>query len=221
MFAGNLATGHAAADPGGDGNGIIFADHGETVQVTYIDANPAATLTARTMAAPGHNGAVQLSAPVNPGSTLAMQVDDLDLTAGTITVNLLNQTTGESETVTMFQSPVAGQYIGSLPSSTDAADAGADTGTLVVAVNDVLVVTYIDAIAEDGSLDVERTDQVTVEALASDGGGGGGGGGGCSMAHGGGVNPTMPALLIAILGFGWLRYRCRSTSGLPVRRLTR
>lgn len=211
VFAGNLATGHAAADPGGDDNGIIFADHGESVQVTYVDANPAATLTARTMAAPGHNGAVQLSVPVHPGSTITMQVDDLDLTVGTITVDLLNRTTGESETVSLFQSPVAGQYIGSLPSSTDAADAGADSGALVVAVDDVLVVTYIDAMAEDGSLEA-RTDEVTVEAVAKDGGGGGGGGG-CSMAHGGGVNPTMPALLIAILGLGWLRDRCRSTRG--------
>jgi hypothetical protein len=212
VFTGNLATGHAAADPGGDDNGIIFADHGETVQVTYVDADPAATLTALTMAAPGHNGAVQLSAPVNPGSTLEMQVDDLDLAVGTITVNLLNQATGESETVTLFQSPVAGQYIGSLPSSRDAADAAAESGTLVVAVDDVLVVTYIDAIAEDGSLDVERTDEVTVEAVAKDGGGGGGGGG-CSTARGGAVNPTMPALLLAILGLGWLRYRFRPTHG--------
>ena len=38
------------------------------------------------------------------------------------------------------------------------------------------------------------------------------GGGGCSTAHGSGVNnPTMLALLIAILGVGWLRCRYRPT----------
>jgi len=212
VFVGNLPTGHAAADPGGDDNGIIYADHGEIVQVTYIDADPAATVTAQTTAVPGHDGSVQFTGPVYPGSDILIQVDDLDLTADTIDVTLENQTTGELETVTLFQSPVAGQYVGSLPSSTDAADNADDSGTLVVAVGDVLVVTYTDAVRADGSLDQEQTDQVTVTATpVADGGGGGGGG--CTMDNDGSVNPTMPILLFTILCLGLLRYRHRSVHG--------
>jgi len=211
VFVGNLPTGHAAADPGGDDNGIIYADHGETVQVTYVDADPAATVTAQTTAVPGHDGSVQFTAPVYPGSDILIQVDDLDLTADTIDVTLENQTTGELETVTLFQSPVAGQYVGSLPTSTDAADNADDSGTLVVAVGDVLVVTYTDAVRADGSLDQDQTDQVTVTATPV--AGGGGGGGGCTTGNGNAVNPTLPAVLIAILGLGWLRQRRRSLRG--------
>ena len=208
VFVGTLPTGHGAADPDGDDNGIIYADHGETVQVTYVDADPADTLTASTVAVAGHDGTVQLSDPIYPNSDILIQVDDLDRAVPTIAVNVVNQATGESEVVTLFQSPVAGHYAGSLPSSTDAADAGDDSGTLVVAVGDVLVVTYIDAVAADGSLDVARTDQVTVTAAPVVGGGGGGGG--CTTANGSGVNPTLLALLFLILGLGWLRY-CRNT----------
>jgi hypothetical protein len=56
-----------------------------------------------------------------------------------------------------------------------------------------------------------RTDEITVEACAKSGGDGGGG---FNTAHGRGVNnPIMPALLIAMLGFGWLRCRYRPTRG--------
>jgi hypothetical protein len=209
VFAGTLSTGHAAADPGGDDNGISYVDHSEVVLVTYLDTSPAATLTAQTMAVPGHDGSVIFTAPVYLNSNiLKMQLDDLDLTAGTIAVTLLNQTTNESELVTLFQSPVAGQYVGSLPASTDAANAADDSGTLVVALGNVLQVTYTDAVAADGSLNVVRTDTVTV--MAGPVVDGGGGGGGCTTGNSSGVNPTMPALLFAILSLGGLRYHRRS-----------
>jgi hypothetical protein len=211
IFVGTLPTDHGAFDPDGEGNNILFTDHGEVVQVTYVDANPEATISAQTTAVPGHDGSVQFTAPVYPGSDILIQVDDLDLTADTIDVTLENQTTGELETVTLFQSPVAGQYVGSLPSSTDAADNADDSGTLVVAVGDVLVVTYTDAVRADGSLDQDQTDQVTVTATPV--AGGGGGGGGCTTGNGNAVNPTLPAVLIAILGLGWLRQRRRSLRG--------
>ena len=213
VFTGTLPTGHAAADPGGDDNGIIYADHSEVVQVTYLDTSPAATLTAQTMAVPGHDGSMRFTAPVYLNtSTLKMQVDDLDLTAGTIAVTLLNQTTNESELVTLFQSPVAGQYIGSLPASTDAANAADDSGTLVIALGNVIQVTYNDEVAADGSLNVARTDTVSVTA-APVVDSGGGGGGGCTTGNSSGVNPTMPALLFAILSLGWLRHHRRSARG--------
>jgi acyl dehydratase len=211
VFTGTLSTGHAAADPGGDDNDIIYANHREVVQVTYVDASPVATLTAQTTAAPGHNGSVKFTAPVHPGSDILVQVDDLDLSEGTISVTLANETTSESEVVTLYQSPIAGQYVGSLPSSRDAANNADNSGTLVVAPGDVLVVSYTDAVAEDGSLDVVLTDTVTAVEVVDDGdGGGGGGGGGCTTGHSSGVHPTMPALLFAILGLGWLRHHRRS-----------
>jgi hypothetical protein len=213
VFSGTLSTGHAAADPGGDNNGIIYANHSEVVQVTYVDVSPAATLTAQTTAVPGHNGSVKFTAPVYPGSEIMVQVDDLDLSEGTISVTLVNQTTNESEGVTLYQSPVAGQYVGSLPSSRDAANNGDDSGTLVVATGNVLQVTYTDAVVEDGSLNVARTDEITVTTASVVDDGGGGGGGGCTTGNSSGMNPTMPALLFAILGLGWLRLHRRSVRG--------
>jgi len=207
VFAGTLPTEHAAADPGGDDNGIIYADHSEVVQVTYLDTSPAATLTAQTMAVPGHDGSVIFTAPVYLNtSTLKMQVDDLDLTAGTIAVTLRNQTTNESELVTLFQSPVAGQYIGSLPASTDAANAADDSGTLVVALGNVIQVTYNDEVAADGSLNVARTDTVSVtDAPVVDSGGGGGGGGGCFITASAGKSPKLkidPLVFMLLLNIG-------------------
>ena len=46
------------------------------------------------------------------------------------------------------------------------------------------------------------TDQVTVTAAPV---AGGGGGGGCTLASGDAANVTMPALLLLMLGLGWLR----------------
>ena len=48
--------------------------------------------TAQTTAVPGHDGSVQFTGPVYPGSDILIQVDDLDLIADTIDVTLENQT---------------------------------------------------------------------------------------------------------------------------------
>jgi MYXO-CTERM domain-containing protein len=124
-------------------------------------------------------------------------------------VTVVDQSTGESEDVSLFQSLVAGQYVGGL-ASTSVAGSGDDNGIMSVAAGDVLVVTYIDAVAGDGSVNVARTDQITVAAAPAVSGGGGGG---CSTGIGTGANPTMPALLLAILGLGWLRYHRRAMRG--------
>ena len=60
-----------------------------------------------------------------------------------------------SETVTLNQSPIAGQYVGGL-TSTDVAGSGNDDGTMSVAVGEVLVVTYTDAVAASGALNVRQ-----------------------------------------------------------------
>jgi len=206
VFTGTLPTGLGPSD--GDNTGTIFAQPGESVQVTYIDTNPAATLTASTTAVTAYDGSVQFLAEVNPNSDILIQVDDLDLTGPEITVTVVNQATGESETVTLFQSLIAGQYVGSL-SSTDVAGSGNDDGTLSVAVGDTLQVTYIDAVAQDGSLNVARTDQVTVTAAPStDSGSNGSNGGLCSLGDpNASFNPTMPLLLALVIALGLRNHR--------------
>jgi len=167
-------------------------------------------LTASTQAVAGYDGSVQFTAPVTPNGNILLQVDDLDLdlTVPQITVTVVNQATNESEAVTLFQSLIAGQYVGSL-ASTDVAGSGDDDGTMSVAVGDTLQVTYTDAVARDGSVNVARTDQVTVTAAPVVGGGGGGG---CTLAISGNSNVTLPGLLLMILGLGWLRRSRRSAS---------
>jgi hypothetical protein len=207
VFVGTLPSAIGPAD--GNDSGTIYAASGETVQVTYVDANPPATLTASTLAVAGVDGTVQFTAPVYPNGDILIQVDDLDRNAPVITVTVVDQSTGESEDVSLFQSLVAGQYVGGL-ASTSVAGSGDDNGIMSVAAGDVLVVTYIDAVAGDGSVNVARTDQITVAAAPAVSGGGGGG---CSTGIGTGANPTMPALLLAILGLGWLRYHRRAMRG--------
>jgi hypothetical protein len=173
----------------------------EFVRVTYQDAAPAAFLTASTQAVAGFDGTVQFTDAVIPNGNILIQVDDLDLVAGTIDVTVVNQTTLESELVTLNQSPIAGQYVGGL-TSTDVAGSADDDGTMSVAVGEVLVVTYTDAVAASGAVNVARTDQVTVTAAPV----AGGGGGGCTLAVSGDMNATLPGLLVMILGLGWLRH---------------
>jgi hypothetical protein len=81
-------------------------------QVSYDDANPAATSAASTLVAAGHDGTVRFTGPVVSGGGILIQVDDLGLVLGTIIANVANQTTGETEAVTLFQSLIAGQYAG-------------------------------------------------------------------------------------------------------------
>lgn len=207
VFTGTLPTGLGASD--GDDSGTIFAQAGESVQVTYVDASPAATLTASTLAVVAHDGAVQFLDEVHPNSDILIQADDLDLTAPEITVTVVNQATNESEAVKLFQSLIAGQYVGSL-SSTDVAGSGNDDGTLSVAVGNVLQVTYTDVVAQDGSPNVARTDQVTVTAAAttSTSSSNGSSGGLCSLGDPDArFNPTMPLLLALVIVFGLGSYR--------------
>jgi hypothetical protein len=205
VFEGTLPTGLGASD--GDNTGTIFAQAGESVQVTYMDASPVATLTASTLAVLGHDGTVQFTGPVTPNGNILMQVDDLDETGPEITVTVVNQATGESEDVKLFQSLIAGQYVGSL-ASTDVAGSGDDDGTMSVAIGDTLQVSYTDVEDVNGNT-VVRTDQVTVTAAPVVGGGGGGG---CTLAVSGNSNVTLPGLLLMILGLGWLRRSRRSFS---------
>jgi len=217
VFVGTLPTALAPAanTKGTDNDSVIDAYPGEVVRVTYNDQNPLAPITASTLAIAGYDGSVQFTAPVYPNSDISIQVDDPDLTAATITVTLVNQTTvpNESEVVTLSKSPIVGQnvYVGDLP-STSAAGSGNNDGALSVVPGDVLEVTYIDADTSNPAVkDEPRVDEVTVTAAPV--AGGGGGGGGCTTGNGNAVNPTLPAVLIAILGLGWLRQRRRSLRG--------
>ena len=93
VFEGSLPT--TTGVVGVNNDGTMNADPAEFVQVTYQDAAPAAFLTASTQAVAGFDGTVQFTAPVFPNGNILIQVDDLDLVAGTIDVNVVNQDTGE------------------------------------------------------------------------------------------------------------------------------
>jgi hypothetical protein len=212
VFAGTLPTMYGD-DTGNNDLGTLYAQATEVVEVTYNDASPPAAIKDSTTAIAGYDGTVQFTGPVYPNGNISLQVDDLDLTAATITVTVVNMTTvpNESELVTLSKSPVVGvnEYVGDL-ATTSVAGSGDNDGTMSVAVGDMLEVTYIDVdTAEPAVKNEPRTDQVTVTAAPVVGGGGGGG---CTLAVSGNSNVTLPGLLLMILGLGWLRRSRRSFS---------
>ncbi len=93
VFEGSLPT--TTGVVGVNNDGTMNAEPLEFVQVTYQDAAPAAFLTASTQAVAGFDGTVQFTDAVIPNGNILIQVDDLDLVAGTIDVNVVNQDTGE------------------------------------------------------------------------------------------------------------------------------
>src|SRR5205823_2645058 len=84
------------------------------------------------------------------GETIKIVVGDGDLVGQrNVIVNVTSSTTSDSETVTLNESKIPGQFIGSIPISFAATASG--DGVLQSAVGDTFTVAYDDASTEQGS----------------------------------------------------------------------
>jgi len=152
----------------------------------------------------GSEGVVAIIAG-DAGEPLHLAVADEDLNGSTsVDVTVTNLRTDEVETVTLdLVSGLNNSFEGTF-NTTNNPDTGADDDTLNVIAGDVVRVTYEDA--DDGT-----GNPATVEAEATISGSistsGGSSGGGCTIGTGSAWNITMPAILLALLGYGLIRRR--------------
>jgi len=118
----------------------------------------------------GTDGTISITPNSTPGDTLDLQVVDADLdldpgTAETVQISVVNDVSGESETLTLTESgPSTGIFDGTLPTLFDAVAGTDDDGTMNTSVGHSLTATYIDALnAAGGSATVSATGLVAVE----------------------------------------------------------
>ena len=152
VFEGSVDTvfGQAA---GTDNDGTFNADNGDTVVVTYTDALTAAGGTAQPNATAaiggGADGTVSVTPSAVPGDVLTVSVEDADLAGqGTITVSVVNDVSGEVETLTLTET-TPGVFTADLPTQFGTSGTN-DDGTLSVQSGDTLTVTYDDALTAVG-----------------------------------------------------------------------
>ncbi|MEM7610965.1 MAG: OmpA family protein [Pseudomonadota bacterium] len=138
----------ANPDPDSDG------DAGNNSEVTDV------TIVA------GIDGVLTIAEEILPGEALAVSVDDADQNrdAGSVesvTVEVRNTTTGESETVVLTETGVAtGIFEGSLTTREGTTGAN-DDGELIVAFDDGFSVTYTDTLSAAGCLqDIAETGRI-------------------------------------------------------------
>jgi len=145
---------------------------GDTVTITYHDNGTAAGagIVDRTVdvTVRGTNGVLSVPSTVSLIGSMIIQVTDLDenITAGPsndmITVDVLNPTTGFTATVTLNEGTTEGQFIGTFSDIDEANPPGLES-----LIGHVLETTYVDALASDGSTNIDRIGNTTV-ADASD-----------------------------------------------------
>ena len=99
---------HVWTHAGTDDDGTLNTQSGDTVTVTYDDAltstGGTATPTATDTVGGGADGTVSITPTSVPGDTLDLSVTDADLVgAGSVAVTVVNDVTGESESVTLTE----------------------------------------------------------------------------------------------------------------------
>jgi len=122
----------------------------------------AAAITSSDVVQTNFDGSVTADASSMAGDSIAITVNDGDLNtdaavAETIAVSVVNDVTGEVETITLTEtSPSSGVFLASLPSAVRAGTGTDDDGTMETIGGDTLTITYLDVVAADHS-SVQRT----------------------------------------------------------------
>ncbi|MGD8977852.1 MAG: OmpA family protein, partial [Gammaproteobacteria bacterium] len=170
-FTGNLPTAFGVA-AGVDGDGVMNTQAADTVVASYEDVltvlGGATTRTSASDVIGGADGAVEITETSVPGETLDLLVQDADLIgAGSVLVTVVNQNTGESESITLFDDGAnAGRLSGTLITEGSAGPGSDDDGILVTRDGDTLIIEYLDALTGAGDSAV-RTDVGEVSSFAS------------------------------------------------------
>lgn len=153
---------------GTNDDGTFNTQDGQTVVVTYTDVltasgNPA-DLTATDTVSGGVTGVVSIDPTSMPGDTVALSVNDADLAGdGTLVVSVVNSVTGEIETVTLTENVgTPGLFEGTVDTIFGTTGGANNDGTFNTQNGDSLVVTYNDALTDNGgTASPTATDNVT------------------------------------------------------------
>ena len=124
--------------------------------MTYADAltstGGTATPTATDTVGGGADGTVSITPTSVPGDTLDLSVTDADLVgAGSVAVTVVNDVTGESESVTLTEDAGnPGTFDGTLATTFGTTAGTDDDGTINTQSGDTVTVTYADALTSTG-----------------------------------------------------------------------
>ncbi len=173
VFEGTVDTTFGTT-PGTDDDGTINTQEGDTVTVTYDDVFDAegsdpAPVTDTDVVQGGVTGTVDITDFSVPGDTLDVVVEDNDLNedplvAETIEVVVVNDVTGESETITLTETgPDTGVFEGTVDTTFGTTPGTDDDGTFNTQAGDTVTVTYDDVFDAEGSDPAPVTDTDVVQ----------------------------------------------------------
>jgi len=142
---------------GANDDGTMTTQATDTVTISYDDPNNALgnpeTRTDTGNVIGGVDGTVTITPNSNPGDTLDISVNDADLVgAGVLDVTVVNDVTGESELITLTESPTApGVFEGTVDTTFGTAAGTDNDGTFNSQSTDTITVTYNDALTATGT----------------------------------------------------------------------
>jgi large repetitive protein len=159
IFAGTLPTAFGTTG-GANNSGSLNTQATNTVTVTYNDAltstGSTAVRTALDAVTGGINGTVSITAASSPGDTLNLGVTDADLNANaavaeTVTVTVVNDATGEIETVVLTETGAStGIFAGTLATVSSGMAGANNSGSINTSATNTLTITYSDAFSANG-----------------------------------------------------------------------
>lgn len=145
------------ASAGTDDDQNLNVAVGQTVQISYADAANSSgspetiTFDVSVVAVATNTGILKLDDTFTLGSTLKVQVFDVDLAGtGTLNIPIFNQRSTQTENIILTETATPGLFDFDLPTADDPTLIPNDSGVMNVQLNDALVGTYIDTVNATG-----------------------------------------------------------------------
>jgi Bacterial Ig domain/SdrD B-like domain/Domain of unknown function DUF11 len=156
---------------GPNNNGALTVENTNAPLVTYTDARTATggagTATDTSSVVGGSDAVITATPDVTPGAPITISVTDADaganpLVPDRITVQVVNDRTGETETLELIETgPSTGVFTAPMPSAFGNAPGANNSGTLSVIPGDTVTTNYVDALTSTGA-STTRTDTTAV-----------------------------------------------------------
>ncbi|MBT5329633.1 MAG: T9SS type A sorting domain-containing protein [Gemmatimonadetes bacterium] len=167
-----IAVVPTATSPGPQGDGTLNILAGDQIIVDYDDAigsggTPVDDVLSIT---PTDGGFNSVPATIQVANVLAISLTDLDISeptrvngAGSLTVTVRNNTTGETEDVVLGENPAgSGTFTGSLSTAFAGGTSTSNNGTLGTEVGDQVVIEYSDDLGASGSPTIITSSTINV-----------------------------------------------------------
>ncbi len=151
VFTATLGTSSSA---GTSGDGTLNVQAGDQIYALYSDAIGSSDTPEGIWSLQSTNATFAVPTSITVGDSLSIAMSDVDKGAatrvngsGTLDVLVRNRTSGELETVSLFESPAnSGQFAGFLPTDFSGGTTTSGSGSLGVAVGDSIEVEYTDSL---------------------------------------------------------------------------